>query len=74
MTMETVILPTTLLQRLVEFQWEYEGFGCLTCRSCGSVAWENDDGKGVHRMGGESCSHNCPFAQATQLLATKELD
>lgn len=53
-----------VLRRLLNFQYEWMGYGRLRCRSCGSFAYE-DEGVTTSR---EECSETCPWRQAEEIL------
>ena len=56
------------LKKLLNFQYEYKGYGQLRCRSCGALGHEDysDAAKEMIRTL-EECSVNCPFRQAREI-------
>lgn len=54
------------IKKLLSFQYKRDGYGHLTCSSCGAEGHEYIDEHGVS-IRREACSRNCPWRVAEEL-------
>lgn len=61
--------PRTIIKLLMKFRYKYNGYGQLSCNSCGAKAEEDyDEFKGSITKKLEECSKTCPFQIAENYL------
>jgi hypothetical protein len=63
--------PQEILRKLVDkFRWKWEGYGKVSCPSCGAIAYrdfgDNDIPPSFSRI--DQCSISCPWRLAEEYL------